>query len=106
MVQHMLSLCSAYARAKKVKVGHELTRGLELGARIRVSPGESRGGERPPHWDILEREAQRVRVSIYAEHMPEAKGLKYARSMPSGPLGGGRGWTRPIDERGSVPLVK
>jgi hypothetical protein len=31
MVQHMLSLCSAYARAKKVKVGPEFARGLELG---------------------------------------------------------------------------
>jgi hypothetical protein len=38
MAQHMLSLCSAYARAKKVKVGPEFARGLELGVRIRVSP--------------------------------------------------------------------
>jgi hypothetical protein len=31
MAQHICSLCSAYARAKKVKVGPELARGLELG---------------------------------------------------------------------------
>jgi hypothetical protein len=48
----------------------------------------------------------RVRVSIYAKHMPEAKGREYARSMPGGQLGGGRGWTRAIEERGSVSLVK
>jgi len=50
--------------------------------------------------------APRVRVSIYAEHKPEAKSREYARRMPGGQLGEGRGWTRAIAERGSVPLVK
>jgi hypothetical protein len=50
--------------------------------------------------------ALRVRVSIYAEHIPEAKDREYARSMPGVPLGGSRGWTMAIEERGSVPLVK
>jgi hypothetical protein len=50
--------------------------------------------------------APRARVGIYAEHMPEAKGREYARSMPGGPLEGGRGSARAIAERGSVPLVK
>jgi hypothetical protein len=52
----MLFLCSAYARAKKVRVGPELARGLGLGVRIQVSPGGWGGGKSPPHWDILERE--------------------------------------------------
>jgi hypothetical protein len=36
---HMLSLYSAYIRARKVRVSPELARGLGSGVRVRVSPG-------------------------------------------------------------------